>query len=161
LPTTHSVLACDLNEEVLAIAHAKPWSAVANVRFRRHDSFDLADVPGRFDAGFAGFWWSHVERGRLTGFLAQWHKRVGPGGLVVAIHNRYVPGSSTPIVGTDTKGNTSQLRRLADGSQHEVLKNFPDANQLLADLAQLQPPVVEARVELTRYFWCLHYRLAG
>jgi hypothetical protein len=41
-----------------------------------------------------------------------------------------------------------------------VLKNFPDARQLRADLARLQPPVVDARVELSRYFWCLSYRLA-
>jgi hypothetical protein len=32
--------------------------------------------------------------------------------------------------------------------------------QLLADLARLLPPVVDAKVELTRYFWCLRYRLA-
>jgi SAM-dependent methyltransferase len=139
-----SVVACDLNDEVLQIAAAKPWGA-ARVRFCRHDAFDVAGVPRRFDAGFAGFWWSHVPRGRLAGFLDQWHRRIGPGGLLVAIDNRYVSGSSTPIGRTDAGGNTYQLRRRGDGSRHEVLKNFPDAHQLLADLARLQPPVVDAR----------------
>jgi SAM-dependent methyltransferase len=154
-----SVVACDINDEVLKIARGKPWGA-AEVRFCRHDAFDVAEVPGRFDAGFAGFWWSHIQRARLAGFLDQWHRRVGQGGLLVAIDNRYVSGSSTPITRTDAEGNTYQLRRLVDGSRHEVLKNFPDAHQLLAILARLQPPVVDARVELTRYFWCLSYRLA-
>jgi hypothetical protein len=47
-------------------------------------------------------------------------RRICPGGLIVAIDNRYVPGSRTPIARTDAQGNTYQLRRLADGSRHEV-----------------------------------------
>jgi hypothetical protein len=45
--------------EVLEIARGKPWGA-AQTRFRRHDAFEVAGISGRFDAGFAGFWWSHV-----------------------------------------------------------------------------------------------------
>jgi len=39
--------------------------------------------------------------------------------------NRYVDGSSTPISERDADGNTYQRRRLADGSDNRVLKNFP------------------------------------
>ena len=40
------------------------------------------------------------------------------------IDNNFVEGSSTPISKNDVEGNTYQLRKLEDGSEYEVLKNF-------------------------------------
>ena len=38
------------------------------------------------------------------------------------IDNRYVEGSSTPIIRRDRFGNTYQERVLRDGTRHEVLR---------------------------------------
>jgi demethylmenaquinone methyltransferase/2-methoxy-6-polyprenyl-1,4-benzoquinol methylase len=127
-----SVLATDANEEVLAIARARPYPR-GNVAFERCDAFALPAWPRKFDACFAGFWWSHVPRRLLPGFLDGLHRRLAPGARVAFLDNRYVEGSSTPLARTDAEGNTYQLRRLADGSEHEVLKNFPAA----ADIERL------------------------
>jgi demethylmenaquinone methyltransferase/2-methoxy-6-polyprenyl-1,4-benzoquinol methylase len=48
------------------------------------------------------------------------------------LDNNFVSGSSTEISWTDIEGNTYQTRKLKDGSLHEVLKNFPDHQQLAA-----------------------------
>jgi demethylmenaquinone methyltransferase/2-methoxy-6-polyprenyl-1,4-benzoquinol methylase len=125
-------LATDLNEETLAVARAKALPGC--VRFATLDAYDLNGLPPgrRFDAAFAGFWWSHVPLARLAGWLAQLHERLLPGARVVFLDNSHVPGSSLPITRRDADGNTYQRRTLDDGSEHEVLKNFPTREQALA-----------------------------
>ncbi|HET6599550.1 MAG TPA: class I SAM-dependent methyltransferase, partial [Burkholderiaceae bacterium] len=85
-----SWLATDVNDEVLAIARTKPMPA-GRVQFAQADAYALDVAPGRsFDAAFAGFWWSHVSRERLAGWLAALHARLRPGARVVFIDNRWV-----------------------------------------------------------------------
>lgn len=117
-------LATDLNEETIAIARSKPMPA--SVRFARADAYALEPLDGRFDAAFAGFWWSHVPLQRLPQWIEALHARLDAGACVVVLDNRFVPGSSTAITRRDAAGNTYQTRQLDDGSVHEVLKNFPD-----------------------------------
>jgi demethylmenaquinone methyltransferase/2-methoxy-6-polyprenyl-1,4-benzoquinol methylase len=68
--------------------------------------------------------------------------------------NVYVEGSSTPVSRVDEFGDTYQMRKLDDGSRHEVLKNFPTEVELRA--------FVEGRgedvdVQMLRYYWILSY----
>ena len=150
-------LATDLNPETLAIARAKALPACVQVS--QLDAWRL-DTLGtqRFDAAFAGFWWSHVERARLPGWLEQLHARLQPGARVVFLDNRYVPGSSTPIARTDAAGDSWQRRTLDDGSVHEVLKNFPTRDEALSALG-----VRSRDAEWTEHphYWVLDYTLAG
>ena len=152
-PGAASVTALDVNDEVLAIARAKPGAA--GVEFLRASAYALPDFGRRHDALFAGFWWSHVPLERLDAFLAHALAAVAPGALAVFLDNRYVEGSSTPVARRDGAGNAYQQRRLADGSTHEVLKNFPDEAALRAAASRHG---TEARVELTEYFWLLAWR---
>lgn len=151
-------LATDLNRETLAIARAKPAPASA-IRWREMDAYRFDALAGEtFDAAFAGFWWSHVPRARLPGWLDALHARLEPGATVVFIDNRLVPGSSTPISRRDAEGNTFQRRALDDGSVHEVRKNFPSAGEALAAVGARGG---DARwVEWTHY-WALHYRVVA
>ena len=150
-------LATDLNPETLSIARAKALPACVQVS--QLDAWRL-DTLGtqRFDAAFAGFWWSHVERARLPGWLEQLHARLQPGARVVFLDNRYVPGSSTPIARTDAAGDSWQRRTLDDGSVHEVLKNFPTRDEALSALG-----VRSRDAEWTEHphYWVLDYTLAG
>src|SRR5438067_13077942 len=66
--TARSVLATDVGEEVLGLARRKPYPE-RKVRFVPADGFTLDGVDGRFSAGFAGFWWSHIVKSRLGAFL--------------------------------------------------------------------------------------------
>jgi demethylmenaquinone methyltransferase/2-methoxy-6-polyprenyl-1,4-benzoquinol methylase len=61
-------LATDLNPETLALARAKAMPD--SVGFAQVDACTLAGLgPQRFDATFAGCWWSHVPLARLPGWL--------------------------------------------------------------------------------------------
>jgi demethylmenaquinone methyltransferase/2-methoxy-6-polyprenyl-1,4-benzoquinol methylase len=49
------------------------------------------------------------------------------------------------------------MRRLDDGSGHEVLKNFPTESALRAAVEGF---AAEVRVEFLQYYWILSYRLS-
>jgi len=150
-----SVLATDAAEEPLAIARARTYPR-GNVRFELADAYALPSWRRSFDGCFAGFWWSHVPKGRLDEFLAGLHARLASGARVVFLDNRYVEGSSSALAATDAEGNTYQIRQLADGSEHRVLKNFPTAEEMAARLARWdQAP----RWQLLDYYWTVEYRL--
>lgn len=76
---------------------------------------------------------------------------------MVFCDNRYVEGSSTPIAREDVAGNTYQLRCLANGGEHEILKNFPSA----ADLDRVLRSHGGTDISLTEltYYWCAAYRI--
>jgi SAM-dependent methyltransferase len=150
-----SVLAVDYNEETLAIAQTKKYPQ-ANVRFQRADAYALPDWNERFSACYAGFWWSHVPLAKLEAFLNGLHARLEPGARVAFMDNRYVEGSSTAISRKDAAGNTYQSRRLADGSSHEVLKNFPSAPELRARLGRFGTEIAFAEYQ---YYWLATYRI--
>jgi SAM-dependent methyltransferase len=152
--TAASVLATDINEEVLDIARAKPMCG-GQVSFCRADACDLLAFSGMFSAGLAMFWWSHVPRARLAGFLESFHRALLPNAVVVFADNRYVEGSSTPISRTDGDGNTYQQRTLEDGSAFEVVKNFPSIEEITATI---EPVAREIEFELLDHYWFLKYR---
>jgi SAM-dependent methyltransferase len=148
-----SVTATDLNEEVLNIARGKPLDK-GKVVFQQADAYALPAFPKLFTAGLAGFWWSHVPKGRLGNFLAMLHQKFAPGATIVFIDNRFVEGSSTPISRMDSEGNTYQIRQLDDGSRHEVLKNFPSERELGEAVNRC---ALEIQIQFLEYYWSLRY----
>ncbi|HSW03342.1 methyltransferase domain-containing protein [Aquabacterium sp.] len=150
-------LATDLNPETMDVARTKPMPTC--VEFRSVDAYTLAELGDEtFDAAFAGFWWSHVPLARLAGWLATLHARLVPGARVVMLDNRFVAGSSTPISRTDDEGNSYQQRPLDDGSTHEVLKNFPSAEQART---MLRPYTDDLQWIEHPHYWVLSYRFGG
>ena len=151
--TARSILATDINEEVLEVARHKIYPN-RNVEFKIADAYTLANVAGRFSAGFAGFWWSHIPKERLSRFLECFHSKLCPGALVVFLDNNYVEGSNTPIARSDREGNTFQKRKLEDGTEFEVMKNFPTETELRASVN-----TAAENIEVTqlKYYWCFRY----
>ena len=148
-----SILATDVSEEVLEVARAKGLDPTP-VSFSHADAHHPIQRSRDFTAGLAAFWWSHIPRVRLSAFLDRFHAALVPGARVVFADNRFVEGSSTPICRTDAAGNTYQLRHLQDGTTHEVLKNFPSAEELRN---LLQPYSDAVEVTTFDYFWCASY----
>jgi ubiquinone/menaquinone biosynthesis C-methylase UbiE len=150
-----SWLATDVNPETMSVAQQKALPPC--VRFATVDAYTFAQIDGqRFDAAFAGFWWSHVPLARLASWLHTLHERLEPGARVVMLDNRYVQGSSTPITRRDDAGNTYQQRALDDGSVHEVLKNFPTRD---AAFGALGPRARHCEWIEHPHYWILSYEL--
>jgi demethylmenaquinone methyltransferase/2-methoxy-6-polyprenyl-1,4-benzoquinol methylase len=151
-PAALCIVALDAAPETLEIArHRVP----NNVCLLKDDAYTLAEVRGSFDAAFAGFWFSHVPLQRRKYFIENLGSVLEPEANVVLLDNKFVSGSSTPIHRTDANGDTFQLRQLDDGSEHEVLKNFPSERELL-DLVEGFSD--SARAIHWQYYWALEYR---
>jgi demethylmenaquinone methyltransferase/2-methoxy-6-polyprenyl-1,4-benzoquinol methylase len=150
--TAKRIVATDVAPEPMAIARAKSYACP--VQFRDADAYALPESLGRCDGAFAGFWWSHVPLSRRPAFLGSLHARLKRGARVLMFDNRYVDGVQR-IVATDAEGNTYQQRRLRDGSETRVLKNFPSGEEL----AGFFSGYLSYSYRPLRYYWLLEYRL--
>ncbi|HEX7879539.1 MAG TPA: hypothetical protein VF720_09020, partial [Candidatus Eisenbacteria bacterium] len=71
---------------------------------------------------------------------------------VIFADNRFAEASSTPISRRDDFGNTWQRRRLEDGSEFEIVKNFPTPEELSAVTRTHRTGVT---IRLFDYYWIL------
>lgn len=149
------MVAVDTGPEPLAFARLRPNAD--RVTFRLEDAYRLAPGLGRFEAAFAGLWFSHVPVERRKEFLQSLHARLQPRAKVVFIDNSAVQCREWPIVETDAHGNTYQRRQLRDGSVHRVLKNFPREEELRQ---LLRPFAAAAAFREMDNFWLLEYEVA-
>lgn len=154
--TARSVTATDINEDTLALARTKDYPP-GRVTLAAADVYNLPAHYRDFTGAFAGHWWSHMKRAERRAFVEILHRALAPGAVVVVLDNTYVEGSSTPIAYVDDDGNSYQRRALDDGSQHDVLKNFPTEAQLRADVEGMASDI--EYVEL-QYYWMFKYRKA-
>lgn len=152
-PAARKVVGIDSSRETLDIAQTR---ILANVQLLQGDAYHLPPLDIGFDASFAGFWWSHIPLQRIPAFLKTLHASLQPGAKVIFIDNRFVQGSSTPISERTEEGDTYQQRSLDDGSIHRVLKNFPNADELLRNIEHYSN---EASYRQWEYFWALEYTL--
>ena len=152
-PAARRVVGIDINPETLEIARAKRYPP-NRVTFEAIDVHAALARYRGFDAAFAGFWWSHIPRAERRAFVQSLCAALAPRAIVLVLDNTYVEGSSTPISEIDADGNSYQKRRLGDGSEHRVLKNFPTEGDLRDELAG-----VASRVEYTalEYYWLLEF----
>ncbi len=151
-PVARRVVAIDAAPETLDIARKRGWQG--DVSFHLGDAYHIPQDLRSFDAAFAGFWFSHVRRSRREEFLRSLNEHLEADSPVILLDNLFVAGSSTPIAEWDEEGNTYQLRALADGTMHRVLKNFPTEGEIL--------PLAERfgrKVQFIRwqYYWGLLY----
>jgi SAM-dependent methyltransferase len=130
--TAATIVATDINEEVLAVARAKLIDP-RRVTFRKEDAFALPVLAQRFSAGFSGFWWSHIPKANLRPFLEGFHRVLSPGARVVFMDNIYVEGSSTPLIVHWPKGIAAR------GELRHDIGHVIDFAPTLLDLAGAQP----------------------
>jgi SAM-dependent methyltransferase len=151
-PVASRVVAVDTSAETINIAQTRV--PAGKVDFLVGDAYALPPHVGQFDAAFAGFWFSHIPKSSRRGFLFGLAARLEPGAKVVFLDNRYIEGSSSPVVARDSEGNTFQTRQLDDGSTHKVLKNFPSEVELLELVAGIGERAV---FTAWQYYWAFEY----
>ena len=130
--TADSITAVDASPEMVEINRAKVGSD--KVRYVLADLF--AWRPDRaYDAVCFGFWLSHVPLERLDDFLATVAAALRPGGKLFFVdgRGRRVGDSSAPhVLGA---GAQVETRRLNDGREYQIVKNFHEPAALAARFA--------------------------
>jgi SAM-dependent methyltransferase len=135
--TARSVLATDINPEVISIAGRRLRGA-NNVRFIVADAYSLDGVPDGFTAAFAVWWWSHVPRSRIAGFLSTLHAKLRPTAFVLFADQLEYGASNRH---RNAEGDLLEERTLADGRRFRVVKNFPTEHEIRAALAGVSEDV--------------------
>jgi SAM-dependent methyltransferase len=152
--TAKSIFATDINETVIDIARSKNY--LAPTTFENADIYYLTNANEKFDSGFGGFIWSHIPKQELDVFLSGFISHISPGGIVVFVDNQYVEGSNTPVDSKDEHGNTYQIRKLSNGNNYKVIKNFPTDKEILK---VIKPIGRNIEIELLKYFWVLKFKV--
>ena len=150
-----SISASDYNNEVLNIARSRDYK-ISDITFIEDDAYKLSKISGTYNSGFAGFFWSHIPLSRLNEFLICFHSKLESGSKIVFIDNAFVESSNTPISRTDEEGNTYQARKLENGKEFEVLKNFPTEDSLREILERYSKNI---KIQFLQYYWIAEYEL--
>lgn len=149
--STKSILATDINPEVLVLAKQKDYPN-NNVTFQIQDIDRLAPPVSSFEGLFGGFILSHISRTQWQAFFSTCLSQIKAGSELLFLDNRYVEGSSTPISRKDQGGDTYQSRTLNSGQGFEVMKNFPVEEELKKLLIK---STTEWEWINWRYYWLL------
>ncbi len=152
-----SVVATDASSEMLAIARMKGITP-DRVKFREGDAYALEGVPGEFDAGLANFWFSHVQKVEIGRFLDGFHKKIGAGAVVFMADDIYLPGVGGEFVEPAGSEDTYKRRKLADGSEYVIVKNYYARETLDSMFA---PYAGNLQIHIGACFWWVRYSVEG
>jgi 2-polyprenyl-3-methyl-5-hydroxy-6-metoxy-1,4-benzoquinol methylase len=151
------VLGVDIAPPMLALARARPLPP-GKAEFIAGSVYSLDGVPASFTAAIAMQWFSHVPQANYGDFFSAMHSRLLPGGSVFLADNIRQPNETDPLFQKPGAADTYELRTLADGTRHEIIKNYFSAEQLAALVpAEVEPASLSIRFGKT--WWWMNYRL--
>lgn len=150
--TAAHITAVDAAPKTLAIARTKNLPR-DKVEFQLGDAYRLNAVES-FDAGLAMFWFSHVPKARIAEFLRGFHAALEKGSTVFMAENMLQEGIGGDLIRKPGIEDTFKRRMLADGSVHEVLKNYYDRSELEA---LLTPFATDLRIDMGTCFYRMQY----
>jgi len=153
--TATRIVAVDASERMLELARIRE-KRNANVDYILGDAYALKKVAGKFDAGLANFWFSHVPKSRIEEFLSGFESKLEKPSIVFMADNRYVLGIGGQLITKPGIEDTFKLREGADGSEHEVLKNYYDRKTLERIFSHRTP---DLKIHETLYYWSVQYAI--
>jgi len=124
----NSILATDITSQSLNLLNQRDLQC--QVVTQIVNAYDLGNLTPRFNGLFSGHWLSHIPWQMLKRFFDGLHKQALPGTKVLFVDNTRAQCERQPITLVDDFQNTYQDRKLADGSIHRVLNNFPTKPEL-------------------------------
>lgn len=155
--TAQSIVATDAVEEVLAAAKGKAYSCP--VSFRTEDAYRLSFADGSFNGGMACMWFSHVPRSTIDSFLTEFHRVLRKGSEVFIGDNTFTPGIGGELIVKEGDENTYKLRKLRNGNEFLVLKNYFSVDELVRMFSRHVNGFDERNVFCNKYFWYVAYTL--
>lgn len=117
------VVAIDQSEEMLAIARNK-LAEKTNITFEKRDAYDPPKKTPEFTGCMANFLLSHIPRKELDGFLETVHSRLSNDAFVMLVDSNYQEGKGGLLVKQEGKDDTWKRRKLNNGEEYDVLKNY-------------------------------------
>lgn len=129
-----SVTAIDSSPASLALARSK-LAHHQNVTLMESDAYCLKDITDSYQLLFSADWWSHVPKSSLAAFLDSALSRILPGSKAIFTDMTLIDYFRQEACHYDDDNNRISVRRLPDGSEFNVIKNFPSESELKNTLA--------------------------
>jgi len=143
-----SLLATDIESGMIEMARTKRFAI--DVEFRCVDMFAEKFEPV-YDVAALGFWFSHQPRQEYEQLFDILTRPLRAGGKVWMIDNNPpAEGPANDSVGVDQYGNNFKVRRLGDGREFVILKNYFGQGELRQ---LLEPRFVVEKLVFGYYYW--------
>jgi len=152
-----SIVPIDIAPEMLEIARRKSYECP--VAFQRADANELPFQDGVFNGGAANFWFSHIPKKRLPSFLKELHRVLKDGSMVFMADNVYIQGIGGELVSKEGDENTYKLRKLKNGSEHLVLKNYFSVQELLGIFGGYAKGLGKESIYYGECYWSIAYEV--
>lgn len=151
-----SVVATDINESVLDEARKKPlnWERIS---LMAADAYKLPEFSQSFDAAFAVDTFCHVPLSKRKIFLDSIHSKLRSSGVILLCDQ--LPGEKSWTGRSDHEGNHIQTRKLPNGSEHVVIKNFPSEEEIRSIFSEYSQAVVVEKFPAARRY-VIYYQIA-
>jgi SAM-dependent methyltransferase len=124
-----SVTAIDVSPTALGIARRK-LAAYPNASLIQCDAYDVSGIDGLFDVLFAADWWSHMPNQALPSFLESIIGKLEHSAPGIFLEIAFKDVFQEESCYYDSDNNRISRRTLPDGSEFDVVKNFPDEREL-------------------------------
>ena len=145
------VIATDIAPEMIKEAKTKKYNSL--VTFINSDIYDLPFKSAAFDLIIIGFWFSHEPKQNYSKFFEIIKKPLKADGQIWLIDNNPpAEGAKSDFLHSDESGNNFKYRRLDDGEEFSILKNYFSKNELL-DL--FSKPFSINQLKHDEYYWSL------
>jgi ubiquinone/menaquinone biosynthesis C-methylase UbiE len=151
-----NITGIDVNEAVLEIARSKQFSCP--VEFLRMDAYDMRFPDDHFTGVLASFWLSHIPRQKINDWIRHMHSQLEPGAQVFIVDNTYISGLGGELVRKPNDMNTYKLRTLNDGSQHLIIKNYFETQEITEIFGRHSRDVSEENIFMGNCFWWINYK---
>lgn len=138
------VTALDGSAAMIAMNRARLGRLAAKVDYRQVDLFDW-EPSRRWDGLVFCYWISHVPRDRLASFFDTCRKALCDGATMFFLDGRPVAESTAADQTLPERRNEVMVRRLNDGREFRVVKNFHEPARLIevAEAARFHLEVFE------------------
>ena len=145
-----SVLAVDASQEMIDEATEKTF--IAPVELLQSDMFTAGDDHA-YDLVSSGFWFSHQPKQDWQKFFDLLKRLVKPDGRIWLIENNPpAEGPNRESLRTNKHGNNFKRRKLDDGREFVILKNYFEESEL-REIFETQFKI--ERLTYGEYYWSL------
>lgn len=128
--TANIVVACDFSMEMIEQAKRKHYTCLTE--FIQGDLYKTPFADQSFDILTLGFWFSHEPKQNYSSFFITLKRLIKNNGMIWMIDNNPpAEGSQMDSTGVDKFDNNYKIRKLNNGSEFKIIKNYFTREDLL------------------------------
>jgi len=129
LKSAQKVVAIDASDKMLEIS-SKQYASYPQVNFFLADAYNPPISFPPFSGTMANFWFSHVPKKNMHQFLDTLHSRLSSNAFVLFVDSNFRGEESGKFIQKKGTEDTWKRRKLQNGEEYDVLKNYFTKNEL-------------------------------